>query len=465
MKEFHPNSEKAYRLLHDGILALGRAEQQGMRIDLDYSEKKEKHLTRKIAYLEAKFKKTKFYRHWQHTVSGTPNINSNYQLSVILYKVKKITPAKFTESGQGSTDEDALTQLNIPELNDLLQIRKLKKIRDTYLNAFIKEQINGFIHPFFNLHTVRTFRSSSDSPNFQNIPKRDKEAMKICRKAIYPRKGHQLMEIDYGALEVRIAACYHKDPTMLQYIKDPTTDMHGDMAKEIFLIDAFDKRIPEHKILRAAAKNGFVFPQFYGDYYKNCAVNIATGWGKLPEGKWKKGQGILMPEGTLSDHMISKGISSLDAFIDRMKKIEYHFWQERFPVYRDWKLSWFKKYQRKGYIDMYTGFRCSGLMSFNDAVNYPIQGSAFHCLLWSFIRLDEIMRTEKWKTRLLGQIHDAILLDVHPDELELVARIVQDVTCVELPARWDWINVPLEIEADVGAVDASWADLEPYKLP
>jgi DNA polymerase I-like protein with 3'-5' exonuclease and polymerase domains len=256
--KLHPNTLEAYKLLHEGTLALARAEQQGIRIDIDYAAKTEKELDEKIKRLESRLKKTNFYKHWAHTVrNGKPNIYSNAQLANFLYKTKKINPVKTTTSGGGSTDEEALTALNISELNDLLQIRKLRKVRDTYLVAFQREQVDGYIHPSFNLHLVRTFRSSSDRPNFQNIPKRDKEAMTLTRKALYPRPGHQLLEVDYSGLEVRIAACYHKDPTMLRYIKDPTTDMHADMAAQIFMVDGFDRHVPEYKRLRDATKKQF----------------------------------------------------------------------------------------------------------------------------------------------------------------------------------------------------------------
>lgn len=466
MIQIKPNLEAAYKLFHDGILAFARAEQQGMRIDLEYCKRKNMELTQEIESLETQFKESKLYKHWNHTIKGTPNINSNYQLAHFLYNTKKITPAKITVTGKGATDEEALEALNIPELNLILKARKLKKLRDTYLKAFEYEQVNGYIHPFFNLHTVRTYRSSSDSPNFQNIPKRDKEAMLITRKAIYPRPGHQLLEVDFGSLEVRIAACYHQDPAMLKYIKDPTTDMHRDMAEQIFKIDKIDKKIPEHSYLRAATKNGFVFPQFYGDYYKNCALSMAGTWCKLPEGKWKKGQGIDMPGGgTISDHFIEAGIKSMDDFISHIRKIENHFWNDRFPVYAKWKESWWQNYQKTGKIAMFTGFECTGLMGKNDCINYPVQGAAFHCLLWCFVRLDAIMRKNKWKTKLIGQIHDAILLDVHPDELQEVALTVRLVTTGDLPRNWSWITVPLEIEADLGEVDASWADLKYFELP
>jgi DNA polymerase I len=462
----NPNSPEAYQLMHDGVLAFARAEQQGIRVDMEYAEKKKNHLTRKIERMEKLFKQTNFYRHWQHSIGGkNPNIHSNNQLARYLYKVKKLEPVSLTTSGQGSTDVEALEQLNIPDLSELLAIRKLKKVKDTYLEAFIREQVNGYIHPSFNLHLVKTYRGSSDRPNFQNIPKRDKEAMDICRKALFPRPGHQLMEVDYGQLEVRIATAYHKDPVMIKYNKDSSTCMHRDMAIQLFLLDSYDKKDPQHKLLRAATKNSFVFPQFYGDWYKPNALSLAGKWGGLSEGKWKPGQGIELNGACLSDHFLSKGIKSMNDFINHVKEIEYDFWNNRFKVYQKWKTKHWKEYQRNGYVDMLTGFRCSGLMDRKNVSNYPVQGAAFHCLLWAFIRLDTIMRKEGWKTKLIGQIHDAIVLDVHPDELEYVAETIQRVTCEDLPKAWKWINVPLEVEAEVGNVDCSWAELEPYVLP
>lgn len=460
----HPRSEAAYKLMHEGMLALARAERQGIRVDLTYLSNKKEYLTKKIERLERKFKETDFYRHWEHSRGGKVNINSNAQLAHFLYKTKKIEVEKETDSGQGSTDEETLRQLNIPELDILLDMRKLKKIRDTYLEAFSREQVKGYIHPFFNLHLVKTFRSSSDHPNFQNIPKRDEEAMQIVRKALFPRPGHQLIEADYSGLEVRIAACYHKDPTMLQYIHDPTSDMHADMAKQLFFLETYDKSKPDHKVLRQAAKNGFVFPEFYGDYYGNCALGLACNWGKLPQGKWKPGQGITFEDKHLSDHMIENGITSLIAFTNHVKKIEQDFWGVRFADYAAWKDRWYRTYQKYGYIDILTGFRCHGPMGKNDCINYPVQGAAFHCLLWSFTELDRIMREEGWDTRLVGQIHDSMILDVNPDELEHVVKVLHRVTCHDLPETWKWINVPLEVEVEVCPVDGSWAEKTEYKF-
>lgn len=463
--ELHPQTYSAYNLFHEGMLALARAEQQGIRVDMDYAENKKLQLNRKIDKLEREFKESTLYRHWAHsTPNKTPNLYSSQQLANFLYNIKKIKPVKTTASGQGSTDDEALKDLNIPELTLLLEAKKLIKVRDTYLGAFIREQVDGYIHPFFNLHLVTTYRSSSDHPNFQNIPKRDKEAMQIVRRALYARPGHQLLEIDYSGIEVRIAACYHKDPVMLKYINDPTTDMHGDMAKEIFMMPNFNKNITEHAIIRSAVKNGFVFPEFYGDYYKNCAINISGKWMGLPAGRWKNGQGMKMPEGTIADHFISNGIKSLDDFIEHMKVIEKFFWEKRFKVYAKWKETWWKEYQRNGYVDSLTGFRFSGVMGKNDVINYPVQSAAFHCLLWSFKEIDHIGRSVNWESKLIGQIHDSIIIDVHPKELSAVAKVIKKVTTVDLPRAFTWINVPMDVEAEICPVDGSWAEKDKYEF-
>jgi DNA polymerase-1 len=369
----------------------------------------------------------------------------------------KIEPPKTTGGGSGATDEEALKLLSMPELELLLRIRKLVKIRDTYLWSFIREtNTDGYMHPSFNLHTVRTYRSSGSNPNFQNIPKRDKEAMRICRKAILPRPGHMLIEADFSAIEVTVGCFYHKDPVMLDYIKDKKSDMHLDMAKQIFLFDQLDKHIPTHAVLRQAAKNSFVFPQFYGDYYGNNAKGICE-WVKLPQGLWKRGIGIELPEGGyISDHFWLHKIRSFDQFVDHMKQVEDDFWNRRFKIYQQWKEAWVQQYRHKGYLRMLTGFTCSGVMRKNEITNYAIQGTAFHCLLKTFILFDEVIRKEGLDSRLIGQVHDSMVIDVNPNELDQIKDALQKIVKEELPTIWPWIIVPLEIEIDTYEVDKPW---------
>jgi DNA polymerase I len=456
----NPKTNEAYQLLHQGILSLARAEQQGLRIDVDYIERKKIHLTRKIERLESQFKDTKFFKDWQSKVKGNININSNTQLSNYLYKIKRIRIQKETYSGAGATDEEALKAMNIPELDTLLQMRKLKKLRDTYLESFEREQVNGYIHPFFNLHLVASYRSSSDHPNFQNIPKRDEESMQLIRQAIYPRPGHQFLEIDFKSIEVSVNACYNKDSNLIKYISNPKSDMHGDMAKQIFKIDNFNK--DTHVILRQAAKNGFVFPEFYGDYYINCAENMACGWGKLPKGRWSEGQGIEVAGEYLSNHMISKGITSLKKFENHLKNIERDFWENRFPEYAEWKERWWSLYKKHGYIDTYIGFRYSGVMDKKQVITYPGQGTAFHCLLWSLIQIDNVIQKKKLDTKIVNQIHDSILFDTNPDELSHIVKIAKDITSNKLSEFWDWIIVPMSVDLELASVDRPWSEKAKY---
>lgn len=456
-RQVKATSADAYNLFHEGALALARAERNGIRVDVDYCLKKKAHLERKIKYYEEKIKDTDLHKKWYSVYKGKTNIYSNPQLARILYQDMKITPLKITETGKGATDEEALRNLDVPGIDLILNIRKLAKVNSTYLGGFLDNQVDGFIHPSFHLHTVRTYRSSSADPNFQNIPKRDEEAMKICRRAILPRPGHMLIEADFSALEVNISECYHKDPVMMEYLLDKNSDMHLDMAKKIFMYEPMTKKNPHHGVFRQAAKNGFIFPQFYGDYYGNNANSLCA-WIKLPASKaWKKGTGVLLEDDLhISDHFISKGINSFDKFLKHMEEIEDFFWNKRFKKYGEWRKKSIRNYRETGSIETHTGFTFTGPMGKNEIFNYPIQGTAFHCLLFTFIELDKIARKRQWVSKLVGQIHDSILIDVEPEELDEIKEALQYIVQKRLSQTWKWIIVPLEIDVDEYAVDAPW---------
>jgi DNA polymerase I-like protein with 3'-5' exonuclease and polymerase domains len=103
-------------------------------------------------------------------------------------------------------------------------------------------------------------------------------------------------------------------------------------------------------------------------------------------------------------------------------------------------------------------------MGKNDATNYPAQGSAFHCLLWSFITLTNISIQEHWDSRLIGQIHDSMIWDVHPPELAHLVETVKQVTSVELLKHWDWICVPMNVEYESCEVDQPWSTKKEFEL-
>lgn len=455
-------TKEAYELFHEGTLAFARAERMGMRIDVEYCEKQKRRLTKKIERLRGKIESSKFGRHWKHVYGKSYNLNSNHQLAHYLYNVKKIKPVKETGSGKGATDEEALKTLEIPELNWLLEMRKFMKVRDTYLDAYVREQVNGKIHPSFNLHLVKTYRSSSANPNFQNIPKRDEKARKLTRGAIFPRKGYQFIGMDFSGIEVRMACVYTEDE---QLIHDTIHgDMHRDMAIELYMLDSLDKHHAGEKNLRQGGKNGFVFPEFYGDYYGNCAPNLL---------KWASK--AYLKDGTPAFvHLERKGLVKLteageirnsDKFVEHVKKVEDYFWNVRYKKYTKWKDRIWQRYQRKGYIDMLTGFRCSGLMNKKDVTNYPFQGTAFHCLLKVFIELDRMAYSQGWDSFPVFQVHDEVTLDVNPEEAVMVEKEMYRLATEELPNQWKWITIPLEVEMEKGDVDQSLAEKKFYEYP
>lgn len=448
-------AQDAKQLMHNGILALGEASQYGMKMDTEYCEKTFKKLTIKIKKKQKRFWKTKTGKLWKR-LYPSPNMNSDTQLRDILFNQLNTKSVKKTKKGGQSVDNTVLTVLvkSNPDLNYLLDIRKIDKVCNTYILGFLNETVDGLMHPFFHLHTVVTYRSSSADPNFQNLPNRDPKQKKLVRRAIIPRQDCQIATFDFGGIEVGKSCCCHKDPKMIHdYIKG---DMHRDMAIELFKLDEFQKKGGE-KILRKGAKNGFVFPQFYGDYYGNNAP-VLCDWADLPiNGRFKESQGIKLCTGkTIGEHLLHKGIKNYKQFVDHVQKTENRFWNERYTVYRDWKKNNVKQYLKKGFLKTLTGFTCSGLLSANDINNYPIQSIAFHSLLRCFIEVSKRLQ-KSFKTRLFGQIHDEMVANLIPSEKEDVMEMIRDVCCVWLRKQCPWIIVPMEIEAGIFGVNENWA--------
>ena len=441
-----PVTSEAFSLLHRGTWALALAERQGLCIDVAYCNKTIRRVERRIENTMGELQDSPLFAAGRKVYGRKFNPASNDHLAQILYSDLGHIPSKKTASGKASTDEESLRATGQADIVKLLECRKLEKIKTTYLGNFLKEQIDGVMHPFFNLNRVITFRSSSSSPNFQNIPNRDPEMKMLARQAIIPRPGHLLLCADYSGAEVRIANSYHHDPTMTTYNKDSSKDMHRDTALELFKLKPGQITKP----VRNIAKGKFVFAQFYGDWYKSCAEGM---WQDVLNEEYAK----LADGTTLLQHMKKVGIGTPQAFENHVKKVERAFWYTRFPVYAQWKVDWWEEYQNKGYFDTYTGFRCQTVMSRNDAVNYPIQGSAFHCLLWSLCRVTEISIRDNWKSRIVGQIHDEMVLDVHPSELEMVVRTLHRVMERELLEHYAWITVPMLADVEGSPVDTPWS--------
>lgn len=458
----------AYKLLHEGILALSQVEANGMKIDMDYLKKANKRITKQIIIKSEALKEDKIVKVWRKRFGADTNLDSHDQLGKVLFEDLDYTCPSFTKTGRFKTDELVLETLGIPFVNDYLEVKKLKKAQATYLNGISREVCNGFIHPVFNLHIAATYRSSSDSPNFQNMPIRNPEMAKLIRRCFIPRAPNRhIVESDYGGIEVHGAAWYHKDPVMLSYIGDPTKDMHRDAAsqcyrlskKEMIALKDDKKDAKRIKNIRYSSKNKFIFPQFYGAWWFTCSQHL---WSAIDQLDLHTRKGL-----TLKEHLHSKGIECLgvldpketpaeNSFLNHIKKVEWHFWNKRFNVYKRWKDQWYADYLKNGYFDTLTGFRIEGFLDKKKVINYPVQGTAFHCLLWSLIRIQKLLRKYKMKSLIVGQIHDSIIGDVLDKELKNYLEIIHQVMVIEIKKHWSWIITELEVENEVSPAGKSW---------
>jgi len=269
---------------------------------------------------------------------------------------------------------------------------------------------------------------------------------------LIPPDGACLIDIDYSGIEVRIGCALHRDPQMIKYLNDPSSDMHRDAACDLFMLS------PDQvtKTLRQGGKNGFVFPQFYGDYYKNNA-----------SGLWRdyilsKNFGQLKDGGQLRAHLNKKGIESFDDFVDHVRDCEDTLWNERFTVYRDWKDENWQTYLSQGYLRSPIGFLYTSIMDDKQANNVVTQGMAFHCALISIIELNKTLKRKGFRSYIYGQIHDAINMVGYPDELNDLLPLARYICVNRLKDRFsDFLrDIPMGVEIELSPVNQSWYEIK-----
>lgn len=440
---------EAYRFLLDSTIALAEVQSEGFPIDLSKFDEVRKHCEEEEEHANVAVMNSEEVAKWNE-VKGTPfNPDSNPQLKELLYDILKLDPPQ----GVKDTTADTLDLMGTQFCQDILTLRKWKKILGTFLEGYKREAVWDeekqlyLVRPFFNLATgsgdsggPRTYRSSSDSPNFQNIPKRDKVMKKALRSLFVAPPGWRYMECDYTSLEVMISASYHHDPNMIKYLQDPSSNMHTDTACDMYIRD--------HSVLtkeeRNSIKAGFVFSQFYGSSWKSCA-----------QGMWYH-----MPDYTKKHLMEECGITTYEKWEAHVKKAADIFWNERFRVYNQWRKREWEKYQENGYLETYIGFRCNGPMTTMQSGNCCIQGTGAHCLLWGLRENRADFKAAGLQSRIIGEIHDSQVILVKDEEVQQVASIVWKNSVKRCMEHFPWIAVPLKVEADVADGSRCWANME-----
>jgi DNA polymerase-1 len=400
------------RLLHDVelplISILADMELTGVRIDEDMLVKYSIELGLQIDTLQVKILKE---------AGHDFNIDSPKQLGEILFETLAITDkAKKTKTGQYQTGEDVLSKLvNLhPIVPLVLEYRKLKKLLNTYVDPLPKlvHPATGRIHTSYMQTVASTGRLSSKDPNLQNIPIRT-EAGRQIRKAFIPSDSeHVLLGADYSQVELRVAAAMSKDPGLCDAFRDGQ-DVHAATAAKVFSVDL--KEVTREQRTQAKAVN-------FGILYGQGAFGLAEELGI------KRGE--------------AKEIIS-----------SYHV---QFPTLEKFTKECVELARDKEYAETIFGRRrkLPGINSNNgmvkafaerNAVNAPIQGSAADIIKVAMVKLAIALEEGEWKSKMIMQVHDELVLDVPKVELEVIRALVK--RCMEEAVQ---LNVPLIVDINSG---------------
>lgn len=350
------------------------------------------------------------------------NIGSPKQLGEILFeKMKLMEKPKKTKTGQYSTGEDVLQTL-APEheiARKILDYREYDKLRSTYVDALPKmiSQYDGRIHTDYRQAWAVTGRLSSNNPNLQNIPIRTAKGRQIRKAFVSRNEDFLFMSADYSQIELRIAASFANDETMIEAFKNKR-DIHTTTAAKVFKV-AIEEVTPD---MRRKAKE----------------VNFGILYGSSAFG--------------LSQNL---GIARSEA----AEIIKSYFTE--FSAIKKYMDDSIEKAREKEFVETITGrrrylrdinsrnFATRGFAERN-AINAPIQGSAADIIKIAMVNIQEWLKKEKLKTKMIMQVHDELVFDLHKEEKDLVKQNV-----IELMRSAVQLEVPMEVE--VGVAD-NWLD-------
>ena len=343
----------------------------------------------------------------------TFNINSPKQLGVILFEKMQMPGGKKTKTGY-STAADVLDKLapDYPFVADILEYRQLTKLKSTYadgLAGYIGE--DGRIHSTFNQTITATGRISSTEPNLQNIPVR-MELGRLIRKVFVPRDGFVFLDADYSQIELRVLAHLSGDEMLIKAYRE-AQDIHRMTASQVFHIP-FDEVTPLQRRNAKAVNFGIVYgissfglSQDLSITRKEAADYIEKYFATYPKIK-----------------------SYLDGEVEKAKADGYSLtmFGRRRPV---------PELKSSNFMQRSFGERI--------AMNSPIQGTAADIIKIAMIRVNQALRSEHLRSRLVLQVHDELLIETAKEEVEEVSAILER----EMRQAAD-LSVPLEVDMHTG---------------
>ena len=386
------------------VYTLSDMEKEGVHVDAEELKRYGEELAAQIAVLEKEI---------YEGAGETFNINSPKQLGHILFEKLEMPYGQKTKTGY-STAADVLEKLAVeyPLVSKILEYRQLAKLKSTYADGlanFIEE--DGRIHTNFQQTVTATGRLSSTDPNLQNIPIR-MELGRMIRKVFLPKDGYVFVDADYSQIELRILAHMSGDEMLVQAYRE-AQDIHRMTASQVF-------HTPFEEVTDLQRRNA-------------KAVNFGIVYG-------------ISSFGLSQDLSISKK--------EAQEYIERYF--ESYPKIKEFLDGCVEKAKKDGYSVTMFGRRrplpeisSSNFMqrSFGEriAMNAPIQGTAADIIKIAMNRVHRRLIDEGLKSRLLLQVHDELLIEAAPDEVDEVKKILDE----EMKGAAD-LSVELEIDTHTG---------------
>lgn len=345
------------------------------------------------------------------------NISSPKQLGTILFEKLKIDEKpKKTKTGQYATGEEVLKRLfsTHPIIEKILEFREYKKLKTTYVDALpnLISKVDQKVHTDYGQAVTSTGRLSSNNPNLQNIPIKTEMGRQIREAFIPCTNSNFILSADYSQVELRIIASFSNDQEMINAFHN-NQDIHKTTASKVF-------KVPLNQVdsqMRRKAKE----------------VNFGIIYGISPFG--------------LSQNL---SITRSEAY----EIIESYF--KEFPNVKRYMDEAINKARENEYVETILG-RKRFLRDINsrnqtirgyaerNAINTPIQGSAADIIKLAMIKIDKWMKTEKLKSKMIMQVHDELVFDIHREEKEIMTEKIKDLMENVMP-----LKVPLLVSIGYG---------------
>jgi DNA polymerase-1 len=396
------------------ITVLAEMEWHGIRIDTRALSDLSKELEGKLSRIEDQV----------YTLAGERfNLNSPQQMSRILFEKMQLPAAKKTKGkSHSSTDAEVLRDLAVqyPIAAEIWNYRTLSKLQSTYVDALPKliNPETGRLHTSFNQTVTATGRLSSSEPNLQNIPVRTEEGRRI-RQAFVADPGWVLLSADYSQIELRIMAHYSQDPNLIEAFQ-AGEDIHARTAAELNNMESGEVTAD----MRRQAKV-INFGIIYGMSAFGLSKELGIGAREAQEmidRYFLKYQGVKeFLARTIAEARENKMVTTL---FDRRRIIE----------------------------EINSSNRVARQFAERTAINTPIQGSAADLIKKAMIIIDEEMKKQGLKARMILQVHDELVFETPEEEVDPLKKLVKQhmESAVEL-------SVPLLVQISTGQ---NWAELK-----